>query len=416
MAFSFPTSSPSFPEELWTTALDQLSQQIEQHFIRLESHQRALAYIQGLLSDASRKNAWQVAEAMGETAPYAIQHLLDRAKWDCDGVRDALHVYVREALSAPNAVLVIDETGFLKKGDKSAGVQRQYSGTAGRIENCQIGVFLAYASSRGHTLVDRELYLPKGWVKDQERCREAHVPEGVTFATKPELARRMLERTLDSGLPVAWVAGDTVYGSSQTLRAALEERRQAYVLAVTCKEQVKVQGGRSRVDQLAHDLARDDWQVLSAGAGSKGPRLFAWARIELAAPEISGWQHWLLIRRSLDEGTNPAEMAYVLVFAPTGTSLGEMVEAFGARWTVEQCFEEAKGEVGLDEYEVRSWHGWYRHITLSMLSLAFLTALRVCGEETILKKSLICWALPQNQKHLVPITSMCFLIFRSWCL
>jgi SRSO17 transposase len=185
------------------------------------------------MSQASRKNGWQVAEEMGETTPYAMQHLLDRARWDGDRVRDELRVYVQETLASPHAVLVIDETGFLKKGCKSAGVQRQYSGTAGRIENCQIGVFLAYTSSRGHTLLDRELYLPKSWTDNQERCREAHVPEGVTFATKPELAWRMLERTLDAGFSVAWVTGDTVYGSAQSLRTALEARRQAYALAVT---------------------------------------------------------------------------------------------------------------------------------------------------------------------------------------
>jgi SRSO17 transposase len=195
------------------------------------------------MSPTERKNGWQVAEAAGETAPYAMQHLLDRAKWNCDEVRDVLREYIWEKLSDPDAVVVIDETGFLKKGGKSVGVQRQYSGTAGRIENCQVGVFLSYASSRGHTLLDRELYVPKSWTDDQERCREAHVPAEVTFATKPELAQRMLERTLDSGLPVAWVAGDTVYGSSQSLRVALEGRRQAYALAVTCKEQVEVQGG-----------------------------------------------------------------------------------------------------------------------------------------------------------------------------
>ena len=415
MTFSPPASPSSSPEEVWTTALNRLSQQIRQHFVRPESHQLVLAYMQGLMSGASRKNGWQIAEEVGETTPYAIQHMLDRARWDCDGVRDELRAYVQETLASPNAVLVIDETGFLKKGDKSVGVQRQYSGTAGRIENCQIGVFLSYASARGHTLLDRELYLPKSWTDNQQRCREAHVPEEVTFATKPELAQRMLERTLNAGVPVAWVTGDTVYGSAQPLRMALEARKQAYALAVTCKEQVEVQGVRKRVDQLAQALTRGEWRVLSAGAGSKGPRLFAWARIELAAPEIGGWQRWLLIRRSLDEGANPAEMAYVLIFAPTGTSLGEMVGAFGTRWTVEQCFEEAKGEVGLDEYEVRSWHGWYRHITLSMLSLSFVTALRACGEETILKKSLIRWTQSQNQKHLAPITSMCFLIPRLWC-
>jgi SRSO17 transposase len=212
------------------------------------------------------------------------------------------------------------------------------------------------------------------------------MPAPVTFATKPELAQRMLERTLDLGLPVAWVTGNTVYGRSQKLRAGLEARKQAYVLAVTCKEQVEVQGTRRRVDQVARSLARKGWQELSAGTGSKGPRLFAWARVELAASQICGWQHWLLVRRSLDEGAKPAEMAYVLVFAPSGTPLEEMVEAFGARWTVEQCFEEGKGEVGLDEYEVRSWHGWYRHITLSMLALAFLTVLRASDEEDAQKK------------------------------
>lgn len=336
---SFPLSaSPSSsPEEVWAMAFNELSRRIRRYFVRQEPYQRAFAYMQGLMSPVERKNGWQVAEEIGEATPYAMQHLLDRAKWDCDGVGEELRAYALETLATPNAVVVIDETGFLKKGRKSVGVQRQYSGTAGRIENCQVGVFLSYASSRGHMLLDRELYLPKSWADDQGRCREAHVPASVTFATKPELAAQMLWRTLDAGFPVAWVTGDTVYGSAQTLRAGLEARKQAYALAVACKEHVEVQGTRKRVDQVACGLAREDWQELSAGAGSKGPRLFAWARIELAVPEISGWQRWLLVRRSLDEGTKPAEMAYVLVFAPTGTSLEEMVEAFGARWTVEQA-------------------------------------------------------------------------------
>jgi SRSO17 transposase len=315
-----------------------------------------------------------------------MQHLLDRAKWDCDEVRDALRAYIVETLATPNAVLVVDETGFLKKGSHSVGVQRQYSGTAGRIENCQVGVFLTYTSSKGHTLLDRELYLPKSWMQDPQRCRAADIPDEVSFATKPELAARMLWRSLDVNLAVVWVVGDTVYGSAQSLRTGLEARKQAYALAVPCKEYVEVQGTRRRVDRIARGLAREEWQERSAGVGSKGPRLFAWARVEFAAPEANGWQHWLLIRRSLDEGTKPAEMAYVLVFAPTGTSLEEMVEAFGARWTVEQCFEEGKGEVGLDEYEVRSWHGWFRHVTLSMVALAFLAALRA-DEENTLKKT-----------------------------
>jgi SRSO17 transposase len=214
------------------------------------------------------------------------------------------------------------------------------SGTAGRIENCQIGVFLAYSSSRGHALLDRELYLPHSWIDDPTRCRDAHVPEAVAFATKPELARRMLHRLFHAGFPVAWVTGDTVYGSAQSLRADLEARLQAYALAVPCKEYVDVQGTRKRVDHVARELVREDWHVLSAGTGSKGPRLFAWACLELAAPEANGWQRWLLVRRNLEEGVKPAEMAYVLIFAPTGTSLVKMVEAFGTRWTVEQCLEE----------------------------------------------------------------------------
>ena len=226
MAFSPKARPPSSPEEVWTTVFNQLGQRIRQHFVRPELYQRALTYMQGLMSKASRKNGWQVAEEMGEATPYAMQHVLDRARWDCDGVQNALRAYVWETLADPQGVVVIDETGFLKKGCKSAGVQRQYSGTAGRIENCQVGVFLSYASMRGHTLLDRELYLPKSWTDNQKRCQGAHVPEEVTFATKPELAQRMLERTLDCGLLVAWVTGDTVYGSSQKLRGGLEIRIQ----------------------------------------------------------------------------------------------------------------------------------------------------------------------------------------------
>lgn len=413
MPLSFPSASPSaFPEEVWTAAFEKLSQRIRRSFVRPEPHQHALAYVRGLMSLVERKNGWQVAEAVGAVTPYAMQHLLNRAKWDCNGVRDALRAYIVETLATPNAVLVVDETGFLKKGTQSVGVQRQYSGTAGRIENCQVGVFLTYASTKGHALLDRELYLPKSWTRDPDRCRVADVPEEVSFATKPEMAARMLWRSLDAGLKVAWVTGDTVYGSSQPLRAGLETRKQAYALAVACKEHVEVQGTRKRVDQVARGRARDDWQELSAGAGSKGPRLFAWACIELTTPEINGWQRWLLVRQSLDKGAKPAERAYVLVFAPIGTTLQEMVEAYGARWTVEQCFEEGKGEVGLDEYEVRSWHGWFRHVTLSMLALAFLAALRANGEEAALKKSLSGSLRPLKQLAL--LHSRCLRISQLW--
>jgi SRSO17 transposase len=317
-----------------------------------------------------------LAEQAGFSTPYAMQYLLNRAVWESDQVRDQLQAYVRELLADADGMLAIDETGFLKKGKKSVGVQRQYSGTAGRIENCQIGVFLTYASQGNHTLVDRELYLPKSWTQDPERCRAAHVPEEVVFASKPELAARMLWRTLDAGLWAKWVTGDTVYGSHPALRAGLEARKQAYALAVPCSQQVEVHGERKRVDRIAEELEPEQWHRLSVGDGSKGPREFDWARVELSKPEQEGWQRWLVVRRSLVCREQPAELAYVLVFAPTGTPLSQMALAIGTRWTVEQCFEEGKGEVGLDQYEVRSWQGWYRHITLCMLAHAFLVVLR----------------------------------------
>jgi SRSO17 transposase len=369
-------SSFSSAEEVWTNLFESLCERIGPYFARSETRERVKAYLRGLLSPIERKNGWQLAEEAGLPTPYAMQYLLNRAVWDSDEVRDQLQAYVREMIAGPNGMLVIDETGFLKKGKKSVGVQRQSSGTAGRIENCQIGVFLTYASQGDHTLVDRELYLPKSWTQDPERCRAADVPEEVVFATKPELAARMLWRTLDAGLTALWVTGDTVYGSHRPLREGLEARKQAHALAVSCQEQVEVQGERKRVDRIADGLEADQWQRLSVGNGSKGPREFDWARVELSKPEQEGWQRYLVVRRSLVSGEKPAELAYVLVFAPSGTTLAEMAEAIGTRWTVEQCFEEGKGEVGLDHYEVRSWQGWYRHITFCMLAHAFLVVLR----------------------------------------
>jgi SRSO17 transposase len=375
MKVEAPSSFPS-PEELWTSLFNDVCERLGPSFARSETRERVQAYLQGLLSPVERKNGWQLAEEAGETTPYGMQYLLNRAVWDSDQVRDQLQAYVREMLAAPNGMFVLDETGFLKKGKKSVGVQRQYSGTAGRIENCQLGVFLTYTSQAGHTLVDRELYLPKSWTQDPQRCREAGVPEEVVFASKPELAARMLWRSLEAGLCAKWVTGDTVYGSHRPLREGLEARKQAYALAVSCQEQVEVQGERKRVDRIADGFEPDQWQRIAVGDGSKGPREFDWARIELAQPEQEGWQKWLVVRRSLLEGEKPADRAYVLVFAPTGTTLAEMATAIGTRWTVEQCFEEGKGEVGLDHYEVRSWQGWYRHMTLCMFAHAFLMVLR----------------------------------------
>jgi SRSO17 transposase len=369
-------SSFSSPEEVWTSLFDSLAVRIGPCFVRSETRERVKASLRGLLSPIERKNGWQLAEEAGLPTPYALQYLLNRAVWDSDELRDQLQASVREMLAGPDGMLVIDETGFLKKGKKSVGVQRQDSGTAGRIENCQIGVFLTYASQGNHTLVDRELYVPKSWTQDPERCRAADVPEEVVFATKPELAARMLWRTLDAGLTALWVTGDTVYGSHRPLREGLEARKQAYALAVSSQEQVEVQGERKRVESIADGLEPDQWQRLSVGNGSKGPRQFEWARVELSKPQQEGWQRYLVVRRSLVSGEKPAELASVLVFAPSGTTLAQMARAIGTRWTAEQCFEEGKGEVGLDHYEVRSWQGWYRHITFCMVAHAFLTVLR----------------------------------------
>ena len=347
------------------------------YVVRQEARERLQTYLRVLLSPVERKNGWQVAEEAGEATPYAMQHLLDRAKWDADGVRDELRSYVRETLGDEAGVLVIDETGFLKKGSKSVGVQRQYSGTAGRIENCQVGVFLSYASPKGASLLDRELYLPKSWTQDEERCREAKVPAEVGFATKPELAARMLWRTLDARVPASWVTGDTVYGSNPKLRAGLEARSQAYALGVRSHEWVEASGQRVRVDRLAKGLPASAWQSLSAGAGAKGPRLYDWACVQLSSPAPVGWQRWLVVRRSLPGAAVQEKLAYFLVFAKSATTLEEMVFAIGRSFPVEQCFEVGKGQVGLADYEVRSWHGWYRHITLALLAQAFLTVVRV---------------------------------------
>ncbi len=358
---------------LWERAFDALSERIGRYVVRQEAREHLKAYLRVLLSPVERKNGWQVAEEAGEQTPYAMQHLLDRAKWDCDGVRDELRAYVCETLGDGAAVLVIDETGFVKKGTKSVGVQRQYSGTAGRVENCQVGVFLSYASAKGASLLDRELYLPKSWTQNPERCREAGVPGEVGFATKPELAARMLWRTLDAGVPVGWVTGDTVYGSNPKLQHGLEARGQAYALGVRSHEWVEVSGQRVRVDRWAKGLAALQWQCLSAGA--KGPRLYDWARVQLSSPVAPGWERWLVVRRSQSAAPKD-KLAYFLVFAQAGTTLEEMVDVIGSRWTIEQCFEVGKGEVGLADYEVRSWHGWYRHVTLALVAQAFLTVLR----------------------------------------
>jgi SRSO17 transposase len=347
-------------------------------FARSEPRARSLAYVQGLLSVCERKNGWQLAEWMGEPAPHRMQHLLDRACWDADAARDRVRDYVLDALSSEESVLIVDETGFLKKGVHSVGVKRQYTGTAGRIENSQVGVFLCYASKQGAALVDRELYLPEEWAADAERCRSAAVPEGTEFATKPELARRMIERTLDAGAAVGWVAGDEVYGNNSKLRQWLEDRQLSYVLAVACDQRLRWPDRQQRrADAIAQSLPNLAWERLSAGAGSKGERLYDWTLIR--GWEEDGWSHGLLLRRSIEE---QPEHAYYRFYAPTHkATLETLVPVAGRRWQIEQAFQAAKGECGLDHYEVRHWQGWYRHITLAMLAHAVLAILRARGEK-----------------------------------
>jgi SRSO17 transposase len=370
---------PTTADEAVTTVqggsayLADIERRLARYFARAEPRRRAMAYLRGLLSPAERKNSWQVAEVSGETTPYAFQHLLGRALWDADAVCDELRWYVLDHLREPQAVLVIDETGFLKKGRHSAGVARQYSGTAGRIENCQIGVFLAYASRHGHMLLDRELYVPQAWINDRMRCRQAGIPEDRRFATKPQLAKQMLARAVAAGVPATWVTGDSVYGDDRRLRIWLEAEPQGYVLAVSGKEYVWLGWRQRRVKTILTALPADGWMRLSAGDGAKGPRWYDWRWLPLADPVEPAWRRWLLVRRSINA---PTELAAYVVFAPQDTTLAEVVQVAGTRWTIESGFEAAKGEVGLAHYEVRSWTGWYRHITLAMWALALLTILR----------------------------------------
>ncbi len=356
----------------WGEAFASVAALMGKQFPRAEPRQRATAYIRGLISPIERKNGWQLAEHAGEEQPYGMQHLLGRAVWSADGVRDDLRTYVVEHLGESAAVLVVDETGFLKKGTKSAGVARQYSGTAGRVENCQIGVFLVYATRRGRTFLDRELYLPRAWATAPERRAVAGVPEEVPFATKPQLARQMIARALSAGVPWGWVTGDSVYGSDWRMRSWLEERQLSYVLGVTAQYRIFTGHEREWAATVVKRLPEDAWRRVSCGAGSKGARRYDWARLPLGAPRGER-QRWLLARRSIRD---PTQMAYYVGSGPPDTSLEQLVWVVGTRWAIEESFESAKGEVGLDHYEVRSWHGWYRHVTLVLFAHAYLTVLR----------------------------------------
>lgn len=327
-------------------------------------------YVRGLIGPVSRKNGWQLAEYAGHATPDGLQHLLSRSRWDADEVRDDLQAYVAEHLAEDDGVLIIDDTGFVKKGTTSAGVQRQYSGTAGRTENCQIGVFAAYATSRGHTLIDRELYLPQSWTDDRERCQAARVPDDRTFATKGELARIMILRALASPLSIGWVTADSAYGQDSRFRRLLEDVQLSYVVAVPKSQQVH----GPRIEYLIGQAPPEAWRRLSAGRGAKGERFYDWAAARLPAIwEFDGdqptRQRWMLARRSI---TKPEEIAYYLACAPLEATVADLVRVAGCRWKIEECFQSAKNECGLDQYEVRRYVGWYRHVTLAMLAHAFL--------------------------------------------
>lgn len=366
--------------QVWASGLDALAARLAGRFARREVRARARSYLQGLLSPVERKNGWQLAEHAGDETPDGMQRLLAAARWDADAVRDDLRAYVLDHLADDQAVLVVDETGFLKKGVKSVGVQPQYSGTAGKIANCQIGTFLAYASAKGHAFIDRDLYLPRTWVGDAARRKAAGVPEVVGYRSKTDLAIAMLERALDAGVTARWVVADALYGSDSALRRWLEQRQQGYVLALRSNVYVWDPERYERVTVATRigRLKPRAWKRRSAGDGAKGPRLYDWACLPMREDQSSGWGVWLLARRSI---TDPSEIAYYFVFGPSATTFEEMIAVAGRRWVIEEALEAAKEEVGLDHYEVRCWPSWYRHVTLALLAHAFLAVTRAEVQE-----------------------------------
>jgi SRSO17 transposase len=358
----------------WESNLEDLFAQFAGRFARVETRRRAFAYVRGLLAPLERKNGWTLAEHAGNGSPNGLQAMLQSPCWDPDSVRDDVRYWALAHLAHEDAVLVADETGFLKKGKMSAGVQRQYSGTAGRTENCQIGTFLTYASPYGRTLIDRELYLPRSWTVDRGRCRAAGVPDEVGFATKPEQARMMLARALDAGVLFSWFTADEVYGQNPHLRRWLEEVGVFYVMA-TRKDQQVASGlfTTSRVDQVIAKVPAGAWKRRSCGDGAHGPRVYDWVMVPIRRDFGPNRRGWVLARRSVSD---PNQIAYYVCYGPRGTRLRELVRVAGARWAVEETFQTSKNEVGLDHYQVRRYDAWYAHITLAMAAMAFLTVTR----------------------------------------
>src|SRR5918998_4080313 len=369
--------------ELWCVELRQVKADLQSLFAHPSIAASAAAFLDGLLGPERRKTSWMRAEAAGDPGPWRQQALLGRARWDADALRDVVRDYVVETLAEPGAVLVIDETGFLKQGEASCGVARQYTGSAGKITNCQIGAFTAYASGKGHAFIDRALYLPKAWTDDPARRAAAHVPPGTTFSTKPRLARAMIERAIAAGVPFAWVAGDSIYGVGE-IEMGLRRAGKGYVLGVNATHPFNSWIGKPLVagtaEQIAKDLDPAAWRRLSAGAGTTGERLYNWAYCELAdlGPGDYGatwsglWTRGLLIRRTLSDG----EFAFFTTWCPGGTGIATLVAVEGRRWAVEDAFETAQTELGLAHNETRSWHGWHRHVSLVMLAFAMMAAVR----------------------------------------
>jgi SRSO17 transposase len=366
----------------WRAELDKLLARFGRLFVRAEPREQAGRCLEGLLAPVERKNGWQLAEAIGDARPWRTQRVPSHVLWDEDAARDLCREHAVERLGAEDAVLVVDETAFARKGGHSAGVARQYCGTLGKVENCQVGVFLAYGSRGGHALIDRRLYLPEAWAGDAERRRAAKVPEDVPFLAEPASARAMVARALDAGVPCGWVLGGEVYGADRRLRLMLEERGKPYLLTIRSNDELAAEldggVGRHQPRQLARLLPARAWRRLSAGAGTEGERLHDWARLRLVRPrqvggEAPAGEHWLLVRRSI---AAPEDLAYFVAFAPPGLRSVDLARVAGRRWLVEECFEAAKQEVGLADYEVRSRRGWHRHVTLAMLALALLAGLR----------------------------------------
>ena len=359
----------------WSASLEGLHARIALRFARAELRERVRRYLNGLLGRVERKNGWQLAEAIGDAGPQGVQRLLNNAKWDSDLVRDDLREYVIEHLAdEKSGLLIVDETGFLKKGEKSVGVARQYTGTAGETVNCQVGVFLAYSSEKGTAFVDRALYLPNEWTEDPARYAEARIPQTVGFATKIELAKRMLKRAFEADVPAKWVVADSFYGRSHTFRHWLEKRGRSYAVMVPKTNAVRYQGRRRKIDQLIECLPEEAWTLVPTEEVSNGKRSWEWVCLVLSQDTRKGTRRWLLGRRSRDE---PDDRAFYQAYGPKETPVEELVRVCQVRWAVEEGFAEAKGEVGLDHYEVRKWEAWHRYVTLCLLAHAYLVATRL---------------------------------------